>query len=174
MIRSTFVLALLCVAAFSSISLKAENPAEKRIKFGVTEYDGKKYEYEFREYSPRAKHYRSVGFDPFYVDKTKMRRGKYNASTLYAELKRYNVVLLETHREGVPKYNERMDGIAKEVAQGLAMYVMNGGGLIIQISAVRYPTNKDEVFWNECVSPFGLKLLHEGVFDPENKIKFSS
>jgi len=140
------------------------------IKLGITKGRGDKFEDEFRKYSQLAEFYKQQGNEPLLIDLHKIIHGKYNALTLYAKLKKYHVVLLTTREEGVAKDTAKTRKTAKEVGRALSMYVKKGGGLIIQVSAVRYAGDQDETFWNACIKPFGIQLLHEGVYDPVNNV----
>ena len=48
----------------------------------------------------------------------------------------------------------------------LERYAREGGGLFSLLQAVRYPHDEDEKFYNAMFEGFGVRMLHEGLFDP--------
>lgn len=164
-----YFIAFLLTICITFTSEATENST--KIKFAITRTSGDRFNDSFRRYSPLAKYYKEQGCEPFLLDLNKIIHGRYNTQALYLLLSKYHVVLLETRDEGIDQYSSKKAAIAKDVGQALKMYVENGGGLIIQVSAVRYPNDQDETFWNSCLKPFGIQLLHEGIYDSANNLK---
>ncbi|MCF6174880.1 MAG: hypothetical protein L3J71_03850 [Victivallaceae bacterium] len=147
------------------------------IKMGLTRIDGTKYNHEFVNYSPQARYFQEQGIEPALFNMRELMHGRVNFLMLYSKLKKHHVIILRTNCEGIDTYDAQEKKNAKAVGKALAMYVKKGGGLIVQISSVRYPNDEDELFWNDCLKPLGLQILHEGIHDPANsqmvKIKFN-
>ena len=147
------------------------------IKMGLTRSDGEKYNHEFVNYSAEAAYFREQGIEPALFDLHKLCYGKVNFLQLYSQLKKHHAIILRTNCESISTYDAQDRENAKAVAKALSMYVKAGGGLILQMSAVRYPNDEDELFWNDCLKPFGIQILHEGIYDPTNsqmtRIKFN-
>ena len=163
----------LCMA-FSAVSAEKA----KKIKMAISYGDGAKYNLEFVNYSPESAFYKKQGIEAALFDLKKLTHGKINDLSLYSLLKKHHVIMLRTECSDIDTYTAQDKKNAKAVARALSMYVKNGGGLILQIEPTRYPNDEDELFWNECIKPFGLQLLHEGIHDPTNstmvKIKHNS
>jgi hypothetical protein len=167
---------LLALAACTAFTMLA-GESGKKIKMGLTRIDGTKYNHEFINYSPQAKYFQKQGIEPALFNINKLTHGRVNSLLLYSQLKKHHVIILRTNCEGINTYEAQDKKNAKAVAKALSMYVKKGGGLVLQISSVRYPNDEDELFWNDCLKPLGIQILHEGIHDPANsksaKIKFN-
>ena len=89
------------------------------------------------------------------------------------DLKQFHVLLYELREEfqlGALDDPRIQAQIAAE-RKVLAQYVQAGGGLVLLITGVRYPQDVCEAYYNLVLQDFGLKLIHEGIWDPATAFK---
>ena len=156
---------LLCAPAAA-----AGTPASAQVVvLGLGRDDAAKYNAEFLRYDPAVALYRERGIQASLVEARTLFGAlsgrELTAEQIYAALKPYHVVAFATSHEGVFKLDEAWRRRAGAVSQALARYVREGGGLLVQPQPVRYPGSDDELYWNLVFEPFGMTVLHEGLFD---------
>ena len=74
--------------------------------------------------------------------------------------------MLTTTEEGVTEFTAAAAAAEPGRRADLERYVREGGGLFLLLQAVRYPHDEDEKFYNAMCEGFGVRMLHEGLFDP--------
>ncbi len=160
----------LVFAACSMMQLSAApSGTETPVRAGIARTDGEKYDAEFSRYGKEAAFYKEQGIDAALFDYNDFCHTDIAPADLYTKLKRFQVIVLPTHEESVYKLTDQFRQRAENVAKGLEKYVSEGGGLVIQPRSVRYANDEDEKYWNLVFGRFGLKILHEGVFDTTNQ-----
>ena len=99
------------------------------------------------------------------VESRPIYHGSLRPGQLYESLRPFHAIVFCNPEEGVP----RMDAAAREQARtvraDLERYVSQGGGLLLLLQPVRYPHDEDELFENAVMEGFGVRMLHEGLFD---------
>jgi hypothetical protein len=172
MIKSRFNgFVLMASLLFAFFRILNANAAGKNVVLGITRTDGEKYSVEFVKYNPLAEYYRKNGINARLFNYNNFYRYDLTPLSLYNKLKKYNVVLLRSMDEGIHHLTPAYVARAANVSKALMKYVEAGGGLIIEPRPVRYPNDDDEKYWNLVYKRFGLKLLHEGVFDKSKQIE---
>ena len=89
------------------------------------------------------------------------------------DLKQFHVLLYELREEfqlGALDDPRIQAQIAAE-RKVLTQYVQAGGGLVLLITGVRYPQDVCEAYYNQVLQDFGLKLMHEGIWDSATAFK---
>jgi len=147
-----FAIMLLC---------NAVNSADKPVLMGITKNDGDKYNVEYVKDSKSAAFLMEHGVKSVLID--------YKGLSSVANLKKYNVILLCGHCEGVHLLTPVIEKQAEAMGQTLKQYVEQGGSLLLLPQSVRYANDQDEKYWNVILKPFNVEILHEGIFDLENQ-----
>jgi len=146
--------------------IKCNKEKSKKILLGIGVVDGEKYNVEFRKYNRLIPLYKKNNIEPVLFNSSIFYRRYISENAIYNSISRFHVIHLTTTPEGAGvSFDERKKNYAKIVGKALKKFVEEGGGLFIQIRPVRYPNGKDEEYWNEVFKVFGIKILHEGVFD---------
>lgn len=128
--------------------------------------DAAKRDVEFQQYAPVASLYRKAGLEPSLMPREPFFHPGITREQMDALLAGYHAIHLETTEEQISKLTPEILAHAKMVSEALVHYVERGGGLFLDINPVRYPGMKDEEYWNIILKPLGIRILHEGVFDP--------
>lgn len=144
--------------------------ATETIKLGISRIDADQNRLEFEQYGKLAAFYQANGIKASLLEYRFMIDSKYPVATLSEELRKFHVVLLQVDDEGIYTLTKAKTEHAKGVAKVLADYVKNGGGLVIEPRAVRYPGNDDEKYWNLIFQVFGFQLEREGIADKTTMI----
>lgn len=92
-------------------------------------------------------------------------REDWTEEKLYDHFKRCHAIVLQPASEGIFKLDDKLRNRAAAAGKALARYVQEGGGLFVKPMPVRYPGSDDEKYWNLVLAPFGMEVLHEGVYD---------
>jgi len=155
----------LCVplAVFCLTSMAAG--ADRPVTVGFLHREAAQYRAEWRDHGYR-KALVAAGMDGSLIDERGLYGGRLDAGGLYRRLKPFHVVVLVTLEEGVHDYPAVHANCA--AARGaLERYVRDGGGLFVLLQAHRYPGSDDETYFNHLLGGFGVRFLHEGVWDPK-------
>ena len=152
------------VAAATLLAWAIRCPAGEKIVLGLLTNEADKHNVEFQQYDRMLPLYKQHEIQPVLIEKQAFYRQRWPADRILALLKTCHVVHLVTTEEGA-ELTPDTAGIAATAGEALERYVREGGGLFLQPQCVRYPGQKDEQYWNEFFKPFGVRILHEGVFD---------
>ncbi|HEY3398277.1 MAG TPA: hypothetical protein VGM19_11550 [Armatimonadota bacterium] len=90
-----------------------------------------------------------------------------------ADLSQFHALLYELREEfqlGALDDPRVQAQIAAERAT-LEAYVKSGGGLVLLLTGVRYPQDPCEQYYNQVFAGMGIKLMHEGIWDPATAFK---
>jgi hypothetical protein len=113
-----------------------------------------------------------LGYDRFRQDllKNGMDEDLVKYPPVLRDMKQYNAVLYPLSNESAlgPMDDPRTQAKIADEWQGLKSYVEQGGGLVVLVIAVRYPGDPIEKYYQEVFKGFGVKVLHEGVWDAAN------
>ena len=155
------------VILFSALSLflNAIAADEPPTVLGITCNDAEKYNDEFFMYRRMVPLFTENNIAASLIEHGVFCSQDLKDEQLDAMLKGCHVVHLTGAHEGVPKLMPQHEARAKRVGAALLRYVQNGGGLFIQPLSVRYSGDQDEKYWNLVLEPFGIQILHEGVYD---------
>lgn len=121
---------------------------------------------EFQRFGRMIPVYKQNGIQASLCENSNLINAGASEEGIYQQLKAFHVVRLQTSTEGFYDLTPELKSHAKVVGAALARYVRDGGGLLLQSVAVRYPNSFDEQYWNLVCEPLGLQILHEGVYDP--------
>ena len=160
MTRAMSIFALLFLLSFE---VTAEDTEPVILGLGKNEAD--KYNAEFMKYDRRVPLFQKNGIRTALCESGAFSRYDWPDEGLYQELKKFHVIHLTTLTEGVSRMTPAFAKRAEQASAVLARFVREGGGLFIQCQPVLYPNDEDEKYWNLFLKPFGLQILHEGVFD---------
>ncbi len=152
-------LALLCAASAPSWA------AETKVVLGLASGDAAKYNVEFMRFDRTIPLYTENNIQASLMEYSGLLNADWSEDKLYQTFKQYHVIAFSTSCEGVFQLDENFRKRAEVLGRALARYVKEGGGLLLKPRPVRYPGNDDEKYWNLVFAPFGLEILHEGVFD---------
>jgi hypothetical protein len=164
--RTLWASLVLAVASATSL-FAAENPTlGKPIMVGFLHPEAERYEAEWRL---AWGYYRTLvknGLQGALVESRPIYRGTLRPDQLYQSLRPFHVIVLCDPEEGVHLFNDDARRRAAIVRHDLERYVSEGGGLLLLIQPVRYPHDEDELFHNALIEGLGVRMLHEGLFDP--------
>ncbi|MBQ6470396.1 MAG: hypothetical protein IJJ33_00300, partial [Victivallales bacterium] len=133
-------------------------------KLGISLMDARKFAVEYEQYSDEAKHFHQANITSTYLEHRYFHPDEPSLlKELPALLREFNVVWVRAYDEGIRVLNDDKRAYATRLGEVLAAYVQEGGGLLLEPSAVRYPSNDDERYWNIVLESFGLHQKHEGL-----------
>lgn len=138
---------------------------------GITRIDGPRFNAEHVRYDAAAAFYRRQGILTRFVEYRDFAVDPPKPEELAARLRACHVIVLRTAEEGVHRFTADWRQRAERLGKALELHVAAGGGLVLQVRPVRYQNDEDEQFWNQALEPLGVRILHEGVFDPSDAIE---
>ncbi|MBI4025249.1 MAG: hypothetical protein HY360_09740 [Verrucomicrobia bacterium] len=139
--------------------------AEPKVVLGLATDDAAKYNVEFMRFDRTIPLYTENNIQASLMESSGLVIADWPEDKLYQTFKQYHVIAIGTPEEGVFQLDEKFRKRAEVAGKALARYVKEGGGLLLKPHPVRYPGSDDEKYWNLVFAPFGLEILHEGVFD---------
>ncbi|MEI6166931.1 MAG: hypothetical protein WCS52_07030 [bacterium] len=151
---------LLAMATFAGAA-----EAKPKVVLGLGSGDAAKYNVEFMRFDRRIPLFTENNIQASLFDASGLCRENWTEEQLYQTFRKYHVIAFGTSPEGVYKLDDQFLKRAEVVGKALMRYVQEGGGLFVQPQPVRYPGGDDEKYWNLVLAPFGLEILHEGLFD---------
>ena len=85
-----------------------------------------------------------------------------------ALLRQFNVMALDTPFDfSITEIGDREKHSAAEARKALERYLEEGGSVLLDLQAVRYPGDKDQDYANLVIEGLGVQMLHEGVWDKQ-------
>lgn len=132
---------------------------------GLPTNDAEKHNAEFLQYDRMVPVYKENDIQPALLELRVFCQNDASEEALLASMKRFHVIQLVNHSEGIPTFTADYQARAAVVGRALARYVSEGGGLLIAPQSARYANTEDELYWNAVYKPLGLTILHEGVYD---------
>ena len=138
---------------------------DSTVVLGMARGDAAKYNVEFMRYDRTIPLFTENNIQASLFDWGMLYRENLTEEQLYQNFKKYHVISFCTSPEGIHKLDDKGRKRAEVVGKALMRYVQEGGGLFVQPLPVRYPSGEDEKYWNLVLAPFGLEILHEGIFD---------
>ncbi|MBU4365778.1 MAG: hypothetical protein KKF10_01445, partial [Verrucomicrobia bacterium] len=139
--------------------------AEPKVILGLGSGDAEKYNVEFMQFDRMIPLYAENNIQASLMENAGLCRQDQTEENLYKTFKQYHVIAFSTSFVGVYRLDDQFRKRAAVVGKALARYVQEGGGLFLDPLPVLYPGSDDEKYWNLVFAPFGLEILHEGVFD---------
>ncbi|MEI8195466.1 MAG: hypothetical protein WCI73_06120, partial [Phycisphaerae bacterium] len=163
-LRGVQVLGILVLLMLTMRVWAAEG--EKTVVLALACNEAAQKDTEFQRFGRMIPLYKQNGIQASLCENRNLLNPGASAEAIYQALKAYHVVRLQTTTEGFYDLTPQLAAHAKVVGGALARYVRDGGGLLIQPVAVRYPNSADEKYWNLVFEPLGVEILHEGIYDP--------
>ena len=138
----------------------------KPAMIGFIHREAERYEAEWRlhwgYYATLVKN----GLQGSLVESRPIYSGSLRPGQLYEALRPFHAIVFTTTEEGVTEFTAAARQRSRVARGDLERYVREGGGLLLLLQAVRYPHDDDEKFYNAMFEGFGVRMLHEGLFDP--------
>ncbi|MDZ4200508.1 MAG: hypothetical protein U1E27_14630 [Kiritimatiellia bacterium] len=152
--------------ATTLFSLAVSGVAADGLRVGLTRPAGVARNPEFVKYDRSAAYFREQGIALRLMDLEDFEHRNLSPEAWVAKLSDFQVVVLQTEPEGIRRFTEVDAARAARVGEALRVYVEGGGGLLLQISSVRYLGGDDLTYWNAVMKPLNVRILAEALFDP--------
>ncbi len=160
------VIAIGLLAMIAPGLLQAKTTAKPPVKLGIARFsDAAKRDVEFQQYEWMQPAFREEQIEASLMPREPFYSPRVSREQLDALLRGYHAIHLITTEEHFTMLTPELKAHARMVGEALADYVKQGGGLFLNVQAVRYPGKMDEEYWNAVLEPLGMRVLHEGVFD---------
>jgi len=92
-----------------------------------------------------------------------------NPDRILAMLRGFNVLVMDTpFDDSIRDLGGNRPQTAAAARRALEAYLNEGGSALIILQAVRYPGDMDQDYANLVLEGLGVKMLHEGVYDPKH------
>lgn len=154
------------LTSFASTA-KCDAPASDATPvIGFIHRDAAQWEPEWRKYTGYNPALQQHGMQGGLIDQRLLYRTPLEPGQFYEQLKKYHAVVIATAADDSIHMTDEDLRRVKVAAADLARYAREGGGVFFNLQAVRYPGDDDETFYNELLKPFGVQMIHQGVYDP--------
>lgn len=145
-----------------------EQPKQEPIMVGFLHNEAEQYQATWRLHTGYYPTLAKNGLQGALIDNRSLYSGTLKPGQFYDQIKPYHVIVLDESNEGVYHITAQDRERIQIIGADLERYVNEGGGLFLLTEAVRYPGSQDENFYNLLMKPFGVQMLHEGIFDKQH------